>query len=72
MSCEGCQEKNIIIVLEVSDGSKSIQIFDDNGSPEYYDYSDSKLNVSGLFTTITKLQRIYTAALIAYMARGAD
>jgi len=44
MSCEGCQEKNIIIVLEVSDGSKSIQIFDDNGSQEYYDYSDSKLN----------------------------
>jgi hypothetical protein len=44
MSCEGCQEKNIIIVLEVSDGSKSIQIFDDNGNPQCYDYSDSKLN----------------------------
>ena len=34
----------MIIVLEVSDGSKSIQIFDDNGNPDYYDYSDSKLN----------------------------
>ena len=43
MSCEGC-EKSMIIVLEVSDGSKSIQIFDDNGNPDYYDYSDSKLN----------------------------
>ena len=43
MSCEGC-EKNMIIVLEASDGSKSIQIFDDNGNPDYYDYSDSKLN----------------------------
>jgi len=43
MSCEGC-EKNMIIVLEVSDGSKSIQILDDNGNPDYYDYSDSKLN----------------------------
>ena len=44
MSCEGCQEKNIIIVLEVSDGSKSIQIFDDNGNSQCYDYSGSKLN----------------------------
>ena len=43
MSCEGC-EKNMIIVLDASDGSKSIQIFDDNGNPDYYDYSDSKLN----------------------------
>ena len=43
MSCEGC-EKNMIIVLEASDGSKSIQIFDDNGNLDYYDYSDSKLN----------------------------
>ena len=43
MSCEGC-EKNMIIVLEASDGSKSIQIFDDNGNPDYYEYSDSKLN----------------------------
>ena len=43
MSCEGCEEKNLIIVLEVSDGTKNIQVFHDFGNMDTFDYSDTKL-----------------------------
>ena len=44
MSCEGCEEKNLIIVLEVSDGTKYIQVFHNILSDmEEFDHSDAKL-----------------------------
>ena len=44
MSCEGCEEKNLIIVLEASDGTKYIQVFHNILSDiEEFDYSDAKL-----------------------------
>jgi hypothetical protein len=44
MSCEGCEEKNLIIVLEASDGTKYIQVFHNILSDmEEFDYSDTKL-----------------------------
>jgi hypothetical protein len=43
MSCNGCEEKNLIIVLEVSDGTKNIQVFHDFGNMDTFDYSDTKL-----------------------------
>ena len=43
MSCDGCEEKNLIIVLEVSDGTKNIQVFHDFGNMDTFDYSDAKL-----------------------------
>jgi len=43
MSCNGCEEKNLIIVLEVSDGTKNIQVFHDFGNMDTFDYSDAKL-----------------------------
>ena len=41
MSCNGCEEKNLIIVLEVSDGTKNIQVFHDFGNMDTFDYSDA-------------------------------
>ena len=44
MSCEGCEEKNLIIVLEASDGTKYIQVFHNILSDmEEFDYSDTRL-----------------------------
>ena len=43
MSCNGCEEKNLIIVLEVSNGTKNIQVFHDFGNMDTFDYSDAKL-----------------------------
>ena len=43
MSCNGCEEKNLILVLEVSDGTKNIQVFHDFGNMDTFDYSDAKL-----------------------------
>lgn len=43
MSCNGCEEKNLILVLEVSDGTKNIQVFHDFGNMDTFDYSDTKL-----------------------------
>ena len=44
MSCNGCEEKNLILVLEVSDGTKYIQVFHNILSDmEEFDYSDTKL-----------------------------
>jgi hypothetical protein len=43
MSCNGCEEKNLIIVLEVSDGTKGIKVFHDFGDMDTFDYSDVKL-----------------------------
>jgi hypothetical protein len=44
MSCEGCEEKNLIIVLEASDGTKYIQVFHNILSDmEEFDHSDAKL-----------------------------
>ena len=44
MSCEGCEEKNLIIVLEVSDGTKYIQVFHNIlRDMEEFDHSDAKL-----------------------------
>tara|TARA_B100000809_G_C14843219_1_gene425543 strand:+ start:254 stop:451 length:198 start_codon:yes stop_codon:yes gene_type:complete len=44
MSCDGCEEKNLIIVLEASDGTKYIQVFHNILSDiEEFDYSDAKL-----------------------------
>jgi hypothetical protein len=43
MSCNGCEEKNLILVLEVSDGTKNIQVFHDFGNMDAFDYSDTKL-----------------------------
>jgi|TARA_B100000745_G_scaffold57758_1_gene34217 hypothetical protein len=44
MSCNGCEEKNLIIVLEASDGTKYIQVFHNILSDiEEFDYSDAKL-----------------------------
>jgi hypothetical protein len=43
MSCDGCEEKNLILVLEVSDGTKDIQVFHDFGNMDTFDYSDAKL-----------------------------
>jgi hypothetical protein len=43
MSCDGCEEKNLIIVLEVSNGTKNIQVFHDFGNMDTFDYSDAKL-----------------------------
>ena len=44
MSCEGCEEKNLIIVLEASDGTKYIQVFHNILSDiDEFDYSDAKL-----------------------------
>jgi hypothetical protein len=44
MSCDGCEEKNLIIVLEASDGTKYIQVFHNILSDmEEFDYSDTRL-----------------------------
>ena len=43
MSCNGCEEKNLILVLEVSDGTKNIQVFHDFGNMDTFDHSDAKL-----------------------------